>query len=114
MAIPDRIRLRIVSIDDARLLSEDCLLDHSRTLVIVSSIKDAHRLFEKGFTFGRLNIGNNKSGPNARQVSYSVWMDDDDLRLVHELMDHGVEITLQSVPRERGIDMKTIMDMVKT
>jgi mannose/fructose/N-acetylgalactosamine-specific phosphotransferase system component IIB len=112
MAIPERIKLRILSLDEAQRLADDCDFNDKRTLVIVSTIKDAHRLFSCGFPYSKLNIGNNKSTSDSRQVSYSVWVDHEDLLLVRELMEKGVEVTLQSVPRERLIDMKSILDMV--
>jgi D-glucosaminate PTS system EIIB component len=112
MAIPDRIALRIVPLDDAPGLVRDKELDEKRTLVIVSSIKDAYTLYSKGFTFTKLNIGNNKGGDSSKQVSYSVWVDKEDLALLKSLMDKGVDVSLQSVPRERVIDMRSILGMV--
>ena len=112
MAIPDRITLRIVTLDEATCLGQDTELDNKRTLVIVSSIKDAYVLFSKGFHFFKLNIGNNKGSQSSRQVSYSVWVDPDDIQMIKELMGHGVDVSLQSVPRERVIDMKSIMSLV--
>lgn len=112
MAIPDRIMLRIVSLSQARCLAEDNELRDKRTLVIVSSIKDAYMLYADGFAFLKLNIGNNKSADGSRQLSYSVWVDEEDLAMLKRLMDNGVEVSLQSVPRERLIDMKSILDMV--
>ncbi|HHO77278.1 MAG TPA: PTS mannose/fructose/sorbose transporter subunit IIB, partial [Deltaproteobacteria bacterium] len=113
MAIPERIKLRIVEVDKAILLNNDKELDSVRTLVIVSSIKDAYRLKAKGFGFSNLNIGNNKSTQEAKQISYSVWVNLEDLKMLEDLMHQGVEINLQSVPRERTIDMKCIIDMVR-
>jgi mannose/fructose/N-acetylgalactosamine-specific phosphotransferase system component IIB len=112
MAIPERIKLRIVTLDDAVHLKDDRELDGKRTLVIVSNIKDAHRLFSLGLEFNKLNIGNNKTANSSRQISYSVWVDSEDMSLIKALMDNGIEVTLQSVPRERLIDMKSIIDMV--
>jgi mannose/fructose/N-acetylgalactosamine-specific phosphotransferase system component IIB len=112
MAIPERISLRIVPVDEAPSLSEDSELDDKRTLVIVSSIKDAYQLFMNGFIYIKLNIGNNKGTDEAKQISYSVWIDEEDLDMLKELMDRGVEVSLQSVPRERNIDMKSILTMV--
>jgi PTS system mannose-specific IIB component len=113
MAIPDRITLRIVSLEEVACLAQDSELDDKRTLVIVSSIRDAHLLYSKGLQFFKLNLGNNKGGQSSRQISYSVWIDQDDLRMIRDLMDQGVEVSLQSVPRERIIDMKSIMSMVE-
>jgi len=83
-----------------------------RTLVIVSSIQDAYRLNAAGLDYAHLNIGNNKGTQDSKQISYSVWVNQNDLKMLSELMQLGVEITLQSVPRERTIDMKSIIEMV--
>lgn len=112
MAIPERMKLRIVTLDDALQLSNDRELNGKRTLVIVSTIKDAYRLFSFGFKFNKLNIGNNRSADSSKQLSYSVWVDRQDIDLIRTLMDNGVEVTLQSVPRERLVDMRSIIDMV--
>lgn len=112
MAIPDRINLRIVSLDRALSLNEDKDLNEKRALVIVSSIKDAFRLHMNGLSFMKLNIGNNKGTDNSRQISYSVWVSEEDLEMLGILMERGVCVNLQSVPRERNIDMKSIMHMV--
>ncbi len=112
MAIPDRIRLKIVGHEDALHLVDDCELQDKKCLVIVASIQDAWRLFTDGFVFTRLNIGNNKAAGPSKQISYSVWVNEEDLELVRNLIDRGIEVTLQSVPRERLIDMKSIIDMV--
>ena len=113
MAIPDRIRLKIVSHKDAVDLVDDCDFQDKKCLVIVSSIKDAWLLFSNGFVFTKLNIGNNKAAGPSKQISYSVWVTYEDLELIGDLMGRGVEVTLQSVPRERLIDMKSIIDMVE-
>lgn len=60
MAIPDRITLRIVTLDEATCLGQDTELDNKRTLVIVSSIKDAYVLFSKGFHFSSSTSGTTK------------------------------------------------------
>jgi mannose/fructose/N-acetylgalactosamine-specific phosphotransferase system component IIB len=112
MAIPERMKLRIVSLEDSQRLRNDKELDGKRTLVIVSSIKDASRLYTLGMEYTRLNIGNNKASESSTQLSYSVWVDKEDLDLIKSMMEKGVEVFLQSVPRERLIDMKSIIDMV--
>jgi mannose/fructose/N-acetylgalactosamine-specific phosphotransferase system component IIB len=114
MAIPERIILRIVSLEEATRLDLDCELNEKRALVIVSSIKDAYAMYMNGITYNRLNIGNNKGADSARQISYSVWVDEEDLAMLGRLIEAKVDVSLQSVPRERVMDMKSILDMVKT
>ncbi len=112
MAIPERIKFRIVTLDGMVALYDDPELNGKRTLVIVSSIKDAYRLSTLGVVFTDLNIGNNKGTDTSKQISYSVWVDKEDLKMLGTLMEKGIYVSLQSVPRERNIDMKSIIDMV--
>jgi PTS system mannose-specific IIB component len=114
MAIPERMKLRIVTLEDTVRLQNDRELDDKRALIIVASIKDAYRLYSLGFRYTKLNIGNNKTLDSSVQLSYSVWVDREDLDLIRSLMDKDIEVTLQSVPRERLIDMKSIIDMVNS
>lgn len=114
MAIPDRINLSIVPVDDIRLLEHDAELDGKITLIIVSSIRDAYRLHECGLAYDKLNLGNMKGGSSATQISYSMWVSDDDVERMKALVDAGVLVTLQSVPREREVDLKSILQAVNS
>ncbi len=113
MAIPDRIKVRIVPVEETRGLASDPELAGLSTLVIVSSLLDAYRLREADVEFGRLNIGNMKGSETSRQISYSVWISDEDERMIRAMLDQGLAINLQSVPREREIDIRSIIDMGK-
>ncbi|MBN1636412.1 MAG: PTS sugar transporter subunit IIB [Deltaproteobacteria bacterium] len=112
MAIPERINLRIVPVEIvSRVLSAKEFSDKP-TLIIVSSIKDASRLYQNGLAFTKLNIGNMKARDGSRQVSFSAWVDSEDIELLKDFIARGVYVNLQSVPRERDIDMRTIIEMV--
>lgn len=111
MAIPEKILFRIVSVQEVLHLMDDQNLDGKRTLIIVSTIADAYTLFTSGVRFPSLNLGNTKASEGARQVSYSVWINERDLGYLKLLMNTGVNIGLQSVPRERLIDMKSLIRM---
>ncbi|MGC9323710.1 MAG: PTS sugar transporter subunit IIB [Desulfomonilia bacterium] len=111
MAIPEKILFRIVSVQEVFHLMDDQNLDGKRTLIIVSTIGDAYTLFTSGVRFSSLNLGNTKASEGSRQVSYSVWISERDLSYLKLLMNMGVDIGLQSVPRERLIDMKSLIRM---
>lgn len=112
MAIPDRIKLRIVPIDETKDLNHDPELDGKSTLIIVSSIRDAFRLHAGGVAYERLNLGNMKGTSEAEQISYSVWLDSEDVRMIQGLIAEGKTVNLQSVPREREIDIQSIINTV--
>jgi len=114
MAIPDRIKIRIVPVEETRGLTGDPELSGLSTLVIVASLLDAYRLWKSGVDYGRLNIGNMKGLETSRQISYSVWVSNEDERFIREMTGQGLVVNLQSVPREREIDIATIIDMGKS
>ncbi|HDP25270.1 MAG TPA: PTS mannose/fructose/sorbose transporter subunit IIB [Deltaproteobacteria bacterium] len=109
MAIPDRILLRIIPVADVLQLMEDRDLDGKRTLVIVSNIEDAYTLYSSGVHFSSLNLGNNRATEGSRQISYSVWIHEKDEEKLKALISKGVEVFLQSVPREHPVDMRSLI-----
>lgn len=113
MAVPERIKLRIVPVEACTDLDSDPELSGRSTLIIVASVADAFRLYAGGMAYARLNLGNMKAGGEAVQISYSLWIGRDDVRMLKDLIAAGLSVTLQSVPREREIDMRTIIDTVK-
>ena len=54
-----------------------------------------------------------KGSETSRQISYSVWISDENERMIRAMLDQGLAINLQSVPREREIDIRSIIDMGK-
>ena len=114
MAIPHNIVLKIVTIDSTLDLENDPAIEFKNVLLIVSSINDAYLLFKNGVKFPKLNLGNMKAKTGCMQLSCSAWLENEDIPDIREMLDSGITITVQSVPREREIDIKTIMDSVKT
>ncbi|MEA2102477.1 MAG: PTS sugar transporter subunit IIB [Thermodesulfobacteriota bacterium] len=112
LALPERIALEIVSLDEACSIYRQTGFKDKKTLLICSTIEDAWRLYSMGLVFDKLNIGNMRARDDSRQISYSVWMDARDEGLLKELMGLGVRVMLRSVPKERGMDMSGLIDMV--
>jgi PTS system mannose-specific IIB component len=109
MAVPERIKLRMVNIESVKELSEDPELLNKTTLIIVSSVLDAYRIIQKG-NISRINLGNMRSSGADKQLMYSFWVRKEDIMMLKELIAQGISINLQSVPREKEIDIKHILD----
>ncbi|HEY9162768.1 MAG TPA: PTS sugar transporter subunit IIB [Desulfomonilia bacterium] len=109
MAVPERIKLRMVGVESVKDLSEDPELVNKTTLIIVSSVLDAYRIVQNGI-LARINLGNMRSSGADKQLMYSFWVNEDDITMLKEMMAQGISINLQSVPREKEIDIKHILD----
>jgi mannose/fructose/N-acetylgalactosamine-specific phosphotransferase system component IIB len=110
MAVPERIKLRMVNIDGLEELNSDPELSGKTTLVIVSSVLDAYRIIQNGIIADRINLGNMRSGGADKQLMYSFWVRNEDITMLKELTSQGISINLQSVPREKEIDIKYILN----
>ncbi len=109
MAVPERIKLRMVSVESVKDLSEDPELLNKTTLIIVSSVLDAYRIVQKEIS-AKINLGNMRSSGADKQLMYSFWVNKEDILMLKEMTAQGISINLQSVPREKEIDIKHILD----
>ncbi len=110
MAVPERIKLRMVNVDSVKDLVEDPELSGKTTLVIVSSVMDAYRIVQNDAISWKINLGNMRSSEADKQLMYSFWVNREDIIMLKEMLSKGVSINLQSVPREKEIDIKYILN----
>ena len=110
MAVPERIKLRMVSVDSVGELNSDLELSGKTTLVIVSSVLDAYRIIQNGISAGKINLGNMRSSGADKQLMYSFWVRQKDIVMLKEIITQGIFVNLQSVPREKEIDIKDILN----
>jgi len=110
MAVPERIKLRMVNVDSVKELATDPELSGKTTLVIVSSVLDAYKIVQNEIISCRINLGNMRSSEADKQLMYSFWVSKQDIIMLKEILAKGISINLQSVPREKEIDIKYILD----
>ena len=72
----------------------------TKTILIVSGLKDAIRLYDGGLEFKSLNIGNiHHSSGECRELAPSICIDGEDEEILERFVDMGVEIDLRDVPK---------------
>jgi PTS system mannose-specific IIB component len=110
MAVPDRIKLRMVNVDRVGALESDNDVQGKITLIIVSSITDAQRIIKNGIQVEKVNLGNMRSRGSDKQLMYSFWVNDSDIEMIKDIISQGISVSLQSVPREKEVDIREILD----
>ena len=111
MAVPREVDVMISSVDD--------FADHfkyqkgqgKKAIVLFSCIADALKAYQQGFAFDRLNIGNVYSEACLTQCAPSVMLDAEDIKTIRILIDAGVHIDVQRVPKEKPIDIRKLIEM---
>ena len=103
-AIPYSVKIVIDNVDTiARLLKE---ADNSdvRRMVIVDTPVDALRLVKAGVKFDHLNLGNMTANGKGKPLSRSVAVGEESLVALREILDTGIDISVQSVPFEKPVN----------
>jgi len=104
-AIPRSTRLVI---DTVERIAEILLQGHDRRvrrMVIVEHLRDALRLKRAGVPFQRLNLGNIRSAEGTLSLSRTVFVGQECLRSLREIVRAGVNVDLQTVPFEKRVDL---------
>ena len=109
MAVPKSIKFEILPIDKAAARIQNPDEDMERTLFIVRNIEAIQSLMNLGITFNKVNFGNAGSAKGRVQYFKSVWLTDDERKVVEDVMAAGVEIEVQVVPTEKALNMKDLL-----
>ncbi len=108
MAVPSEVEVIIQSVEE---FVRDALSkgDDTRTIVLFSNIWDSLRAYALGFTFERLNIGNIYNEDCRQKLSACVLLGEQDLSSIRTLVQHGVNIEVRRVPRERPVNISGLI-----
>ena len=81
-----------------------CMSCSERVIMIVSGVRDAMRLYEKGMRFASLNLGNIHHEKNGRGLSPSVIVDEEDEKVLERFKSLGVAIDIRDVPTMEPVE----------
>lgn len=110
MAVPEDIKLRIESLDEAVAdLTSDRFRDE-RIMVIFSCPHDAFEAYKRGMKCESINLGNVNYTSGRMQVTPSIALNNEDVEDIKALMEMGVKIDVRGVPRERSKDIEGVIE----
>ena len=100
LAKPAGTKLLIKSLTDAAAFLNDEKSSNLKILLIINSVKDAYALVNGVPEIKSVNFGGIRLKNGAKLISKAVAIDDEDITLVRELLDKGIELELRQVPTD--------------
>ncbi len=100
LAKPASARLLIKSLKDAADLLCDIKSTSLKILVLVNSVKDAYTLAVAVPAITSVNFGGIRTREGARLISKAVAVTDEDISLMKEMLEKGIELEIRQVPTE--------------
>lgn len=74
-----------------------------RVILIVGDLRDALRIYQEGFRFNSLNLGNIHHEDNGRKITPSVIINSEDEKIIKKLEESGVAIDIRDVPASSSV-----------
>lgn len=101
LAKPANTRLLIKSLADAATFLNDEKSRNAKVLLIVNSVRDAYTMANEVAEIRSINFGGIRMISGTRLISKAVAVSDEDITLIKELLDKGIELELRQVPTEK-------------
>lgn len=101
LAKPAGVKLLILSVDAAVAYSNDPGNKGQGLLILVDSVKDAHALAAGVPEIRSINFGGIRAKAGAKQVSKALALTENDILLIRELLQRGIELEARQVPTDK-------------
>ena len=100
LAKPANSKLFIKTIHDAIIFLKDEKHSKLKILILINSIKDAATLAAGLTEITSVNFGGIRGKEGSRLISKAVAITDDDLPLIKQMIQNGVELEIRQVPTD--------------
>ncbi len=105
MTAPTGVTAKVLTCEDAlKLINSDT--GTLNTMLLFKNVDAPLELVNLGYPMKELDIGNMGSGPSRKPVTRRVFMSDDEIRMVKELIDKGVYVYLQMLSTDSKSDIR--------
>ncbi|MFA6653955.1 MAG: PTS sugar transporter subunit IIB, partial [Candidatus Delongbacteria bacterium] len=111
LGVPDGVKGAAIPVSEVKNYLGK--LKKASYILVLSSIQDALRLLESGFEYTELNIGGMHDSEGRHEINHYVFLLEEDIKALEELMKKGVRITVQDLPTNRKYDAEYIMNKWK-
>lgn len=109
MATPKGVKLSILTVPTASQSLMDQKYEDDRVFLIVRKPETLVRMWEYGYRFDVVNVGNMSSKHGSVQVRRTVGVTPDDVAQFRKLVDNGVKLTAQMIPSDEVVDFVPII-----
>ena len=109
LAKPNGIKLVIKNIKDSIEAINNGVTDKYKLFIVVESIKDAYDLI-LGINYNKtLNLGGTKATNETINISKAMNVTEDEIKLLKELVEKGVDVSIQMVPEDSPVPVNKVI-----
>lgn len=109
LAKPSGTKLVIKTVQETVLFLNDEKNNALAILVLIDSVKDAHALAGGVKAIRSINLGGIRAKTGAKPVSKAIALTDNDILLIRELLEKGIELEVRQVPTDKKIGIENLL-----
>lgn len=106
---PEGVKLVMKTIDDSIAAINSGVTDKYKLIIVVQTIADAKRLADGCPQITSINLGNTKESKTTKQVSKQVFLEEDEIATLRELMAKGVECEIRALVDDKKLDVASVL-----
>lgn len=112
MAAPADIPVEVESVEGAVEAWKSGRLDN-KLFILFKDVQTAYASYQQSFPLEKVQIGGLGSGGNKKKVYGPIYFDDEDVRMLTEMQDNNIEVTLHQVPEEASMSLDKAVSKIK-
>jgi mannose/fructose/N-acetylgalactosamine-specific phosphotransferase system component IIB len=109
LAKPAGTKLFIKSVSDATILLNDEKNKSMKILILINSVLDAFTVANAVPEIKSINFGGIRAREGATMISKAVAITNDDVPLLKQLTERGIELEIRQVPSDQKLMVKTLI-----
>ncbi len=110
VAAPRGIPVDVMKVEQAVEVWKENQFNNATVLILLKKISALKNVYEKGLKYGSVQIGGLASGAGKKRVVKAIALSDQDAADLKQLLDHGVDVYIQSMPGEKKVSAKSILE----
>lgn len=113
MAAPSDVPVVVKSVEGAVSDWKANKFDGKKFFILFKDVDTAYSTFQGDFPLKKIQIGGLGAGPGRQKVYGPIYFNDNDVALLQEMNDSGIEVTLQQVPEEASLSFEKALHRIK-
>lgn len=108
--VPDNLQTLVCGVDETANILSTKIHPEDKTIVLVKEPKVVMDIVNKGYVPGSVNLGGlHFSDQRKKYLSY-VYLNDEEIKQLHWLLDKGISIYCQDVPTSKALNVLDVID----
>lgn len=108
IAKPNNAKLVMKDIDYSIEAINSGVINKYDLLIVVDSVKDAHRLITETNKIRSLNLGGTKPAEGTKNISKTINITEPEANLLDELVEQGIEVEIRQLPGDKKVYYKNM------